>query len=514
LYSQVKSITLDGIDGQVVSVEVDVHTGLPQFNIVGLPASAVREARDRVRSAIVNSGFVFPMQRITVNLAPADCKKDGSSLDLAIAAGILSATQQIPVPPDDLAIIGELSLDGSTRPIIGTLPLILAAAEKGIKRIVISRDSLPHRPIPGFDPNLSLYSVYSLHELATFLRNERIPERIAFHSQLELQEEPNVPDLSDVIDQPLAKRALEIAAAGFHNLLMVGPPGCGKTMLAARIAGILPSLTPNEALEVNKIYSVANVTETTFFPFYRQRPFRNPHHSISVAGLIGGGSPPRPGEITLAHRGVLFLDEIAEFPKHILDQLRQPLECGSITLSRSRHSYTMPSRFQLIAAMNPCPCGYYHSSHPCRCTPYQIARYQARLSGPLLDRFHLFVWMERPDFLVNGNSNRHPELTTQSVRQRVEDAYHIQQRRNRDGLPNALTAKQETEKWEIATEARELWQETSKYRKLSARSHEHMLRVARTIADLAGHVRIEMEDIAESIQYTDRSQIPFQLTWS
>jgi magnesium chelatase family protein len=314
-------------------------------------------------------------------------------------------------------------------------------------------------------------------------------------------------DLSEVIDQPLAKRALEIAAAGSHNLLLVGPPGCGKSMLSTRMEGILPSMTIKEALEVNKIYSVTLGQISDKAVFLNRRPFRSPHHSISIAGLVGGGMPPKPGEITLAHNGVLFLDELAEFPKHMLDQLRQPLESGQITISRAKHSYTLPSRFQLVAAMNPCPCGYYHSTEPCRCTPFQISRYQTRLSGPILDRFQLYVWVQQPKLQHAAPSSASSE-SSQSVRRRVEAAYQMQMQRNDDGLPNSLTSKRNVEMWEIEPSALDLWQQTSRIRKLSARSHLQMLRVARTIADLSTRNQIGVEDIAESLQYTDRSQIP------
>ncbi|UOF89342.1 YifB family Mg chelatase-like AAA ATPase [Fodinisporobacter ferrooxydans] len=513
MFTQTLGITLDGVDGLLVNVEVDVHPGLPMFSIVGLPDSSVRESKDRVRAAILNSGYDFPMQRITVNLAPADNKKEGSCLDLAIAIGILVATGQIPQQTEQMAIIGELSLDGTTRKTHGSLPQTIAAIQAGIRKLAISTDSIVELEMfQTYLDTIELVPVTSLAELANHMSGK---QQIKINSRvLEPLKDDDIPikmDLQDVRGQVLAKRALEISAAGGHNLLLIGPPGCGKSMIANRIRGILPKLTNQEALHVNQLYSVA-LPQIRSQRMLRERPFRAPHHSISIAGLVGGGVPPQPGEITLAHHGVLFLDELPEFPKSTLDHLRQPLENGTITISRARYQYTLPSMFQLLAAMNPCPCGFYQSANLCRCSLQQIKRYQSRISGPLLDRFHMYIWMTpelgttgQLDSPIDSSSSGESSAT---VRKRVEQAFEIQTKRNSDGFTNAMTGPESLSDWPIAANALDLWEQTTILRKLSARSREQVIRVARTIADLAERNTIEMKDVAESLQYTDSASLP------
>jgi len=384
VFVRVLSFSVWGIDAFLVEVEVDFSKGLPGVTIVGLPDSSVKESRERVRSALKNSGFRFPSKKVVINLAPADLRKEGSLFDLSIALGILAASEIItPEQLKDKAFLGELSLDGSIKPVKGVLPTVLKAKELGLKEVVIPEKNLKEASLVK---DISVIGVSHLREVVDYLRGDL--ELKSFQEECEWSFEEYEVDFKDVFGQQVAKRALLISAAGGHNLLMVGPPGAGKTMLSQRLPTILPPLTYEEAVETTKIYSVAGMLNSEV-PIITHRPFRNPHFSISEAGLIGGGSYPKPGEVSLAHNGVLFLDEFPEFRKDVIEALRQPLEDGKVTITRASFTVTYPAKFLLICAMNPCRCGYYgHPKRECRCTPYEIKKYRNKISGPIVDRRH------------------------------------------------------------------------------------------------------------------------------
>jgi len=500
LLAKVKSAGLFGIDGYVIEVEVDISSGLPAFDIVGLPDTAVKESKERVRAAIKNSGLEFPIKRITVNLAPADTRKEGPAYDLAIAVSILLATDQIPHHPlADSVFLGELSLDGSIRPIHGVLPALLSVKDQ-IRSVVLSPQNAPEAShVEGID----VYAVNSLSELISALKGEtaiapyRRSHNLSGDAANELME-----DFADVKGQEGAKRALEIAAAGGHNVIVIGPPGSGKTMLARRMPSILPELTYQEALEITKIYSAAGLLNASE-GIMRVRPFRAPHHTISAVALIGGGKLPKPGEISLAHHGVLFLDELPEFKRDVLEALRQPLEDGKVTISRANGTAVFPASVTLVASANPCPCGFFgDSSRECTCTPMQINRYLSRISGPLMDRFD--IQMEVPSIRFDElTSQKRPE-TSREIRERVNRARQIQlERYKSEGIfYNAqLNPRLMAKYCALNAAQRKMLCQAFTSLNLSARAYDRILKVARTIADLEGCRDIEDHHLAEAIQY-------------
>lgn len=480
-----------GVEAPAVTVEVHLANGLPALTLVGLPEAAVKESKDRVRSAIINSGFQFPARRITLNLAPADLPKDGGRFDLAIALGLLAASVQVPMLAiEEVEFLGELALSGAVRPVRGVLPAALAARQAG-RVLVVPRANAEEACLAS---GLKVIAVEHLLEVVAHF-NGHTPLEPFTSNGLLLANKP-YPDLSEVQGQVAAKRALLIAAAGAHNLLLSGPPGTGKTLLASRLPGLLPPLSEAEALEVAAIQSVASLMPLRHWP---QRPFRQPHHSASGPALVGGSSKPQPGEITLAHHGVLFLDELPEFDRKVLEVLREPLESGHIVIARARDRVRFPARFQLVAAMNPCPCGYLgEPSGRCRCTPEQIQRYRNKLSGPLLDRIDLHLTVAREATALNPTAQ--PGGDTASAARLVAQARERQQQRQ--GCANAfldLPGLRQHCRLALADEA---WLETACERlTLSLRAAHRLLKVARTLADLEQAPGITREHLAEALQY-------------
>ena len=492
---------IKGIEGFAVSVEVDIAPGMPTLAVVGLPDAEVRESKERVVAAVRNSGFDFPTKRITVNLSPAELRKSGTQFDLPIALGILAASEQL--SPEaaakikDLLVLGELALDGSLRPCAGVLPMLISCKNLG-KTAVIP----PQNVLEGQVSGAPFITPHTLKELAGYLEGKLTLQDVKLSYVPQEEESPVAElDFSEVKGQALAKRALEIAAAGGHNVLMIGLPGTGKSMLAKRFPGILPPLTQEESLEITKIYSICNLMGKS--RLLTRRPFRDPHHTISDVALIGGGSTPRPGEVSLAHNGVLFLDEFAEFSRSSLEVLREPLENGRVTISRAKETVSYPARFTLIAAMNPCPCGHLGDPiKPCTCSPMQVNRYKSRISGPLLDRIDLTVNLN-PVKYSDWNKKSEGETSAQ-IRERVLKAREIQRNRFKNSATTAnafMTAKEIKDFCLLPAGADAILETAMRKFGLSARSLDKILKTARTIADLDGKENIEVKHLVEVMQY-------------
>ena len=501
MLAKVKSFGLNGIDGYLVEIEIDLNSGMPSYETVGLPDTAVKEGKERIRSAIKNSGYKYPIIKITVNLAPADTKKEGSIYDLATAIGLLMASDQVNCErASEFAFIGELSLDGSVRHINCVLPILISAHELGIKKVIVPASNAMEA---SFIEGTEIYAVSNLKQVVDFINGEITLEPLKAQSyESVLKEQTYTNDFKYVKGQSQAKRALEIAAAGGHNVLMIGPPGAGKTMLAKCFSSILPDMTFSEALESTKIHSIAGILDNKE-GIVTTRPFRSPHHTATLIALTGGGANAKPGEISLAHNGVLFLDELPEYNRRTVETLRQPLEDGKITIARNKMTVEYPANFMLIASMNPCPCGYYGSpTTPCRCTPSQIYNYLNKLSGPLMDRIDIHMEVDGVTYSELKGDN--VEESSADIKKRVNKARKVQLERYKDdGIysNSEMTPAMIQRYCKLDDDSEELLKEAFETLNLSARGHNRILKVARTIADLDGSPNIQLEHIAEAIGY-------------
>ncbi len=499
MLAKVRSGALIGINGYEVTVEVDIGQGLPSFEIVGLPDSSVKESKERVKTAIKNSGLTFPIKKITVNLAPANTRKEGPSFDLPIAVGILACTGEIKQKDiNGVFICGELSLEGTVRPVSGILPMVHHMGELGITECIVPIENAEEA---GLISGINVYGIKNIKELITHLNGERLePISVDIEKIVNEQSEFNL-DFSDIKGQESTKRALEIAVSGAHNVLMIGPPGSGKTMMANRIPTIMPEMNFDESIEVTKIYSVAGYLESKNSLIVK-RPFRSPHHTISYSALTGGGRIPKPGEISLAHNGVLFLDELPEFQKNALEVMRQPLEDGSVTISRVNGTITYPSNFMLLASMNPCPCGYYGHGTKCTCTQNEIYKYLGKISGPLLDRIDIQV--EAPAVNYSDLGKTMPSESSAEIKKRVLKTLEIQKRRytgTNIRFNSAMSSKDIDKFCSLGQRESQILKKAFDQLNLSGRAYHKILKVARTIADMEESENIGTYHLAEAISY-------------